>query len=131
MAAPPGLPSCCWASFAGPVGCAPAPAIEDREGARVATARACCWATTVEQVVLLSVAGVAAAPTDALPPPLPGTSDVVCRNTDTGGTHPLGCWQAGADETPLSRQITHKEHKDFSLVQAARESRVIPYVQLV
>jgi hypothetical protein len=39
--------------------------------------------------------------------------DVMCRNTNTEGTYPLGCWQAGADETPSLPQITHKTHEEF------------------
>jgi hypothetical protein len=37
-----------------------------------------------------------------------------------GDPYPLSCLACGADETPSSPQSTHKAHKEFTLVQAAR-----------
>jgi hypothetical protein len=141
----PALPPYYWAAFARPAGYAPMPAMKYPAGMTVASASACCCAAMAEWVVLHSVTGVAAAPA-VVPPPLLGIAkerrteaaedneddeDEYCvpylvrhmsslETRTPGDTHPLCCWQAGADETSSSPRNTQKTHEVFTLIQAMR-----------
>jgi hypothetical protein len=121
------------------------PAMKDRAGANVTSASACRCAATAERVVLYSVTGVAAAPA-IVSPLLLGIAkekrteaaedneddkDEYCvpylvrhmssLETHTpGDTHPLCCWQAGADEMSSSPWNTQKTHEVFTLIQTMR-----------